>query len=475
MKNKLIPILAVILCLLICLSGCGLGNYIDKNGNSQNPSRPVDPDDPSNPDNPSNPTDDYTANVFLSNSLFNPGDANVTVVWRNDASIVRVPLGADGKANAGELDGTFNVYLEGLPTEYSYNPNAYVASADSRRVDILINTIVEPIRGDGLGMYDSQGCYIVRYDGTYRTSIKNSSTHLYYQYTPTVSGLYSIESWINVYSDEINPEIQIYGGTHANKWYIRTLDGGGAELDGGFTKNFRYEYPVSKAEVGNSFTFAVGGISKTGDYPITVDFAITYEGEYQSDLYDIRVIRAEEAIEKAAQPGDNETFNYADLGTRIYSMKNFKYNNGTGFYHYYSEEEFGDDPYEYGKNYGPILCCNLKGVLPSYSTTTIYNANNVGEEGISFNFLRLYNIWIEAEQKFAVYDYTEFIRTDYNRVCNSDGMCYVTEELRQFLQKFAENHSLWTDGIAPDSGTPEGKGYTANQDAMWLFACGFYR
>ena len=81
-------------------------------------------------------------------------------------------------------------------------------------------------------------------------------------------------------------------------------------------------------------------------------------------------------------------------------------------------------------------------------------------------YLKLYNIWIEAEQKFAVYDYTEFIRTDYNRVCNSDGMCYVTEELRQFLQKFAENHSLWTDGIAPDSGTPEGKGYTANQDAI---------
>ena len=59
-------------------------------------------------------------------------------------------------------------------------------------------------------------------------------------------------------------------------------------------------------------------------------------------------------------------------------------------------------------------------------------------------------------------------------MCNRDGRCYVTEELKAFLQKFAENQSLYTDGVCPLDGTPESLGYSANQDGLWLFACGFY-
>ena len=59
-------------------------------------------------------------------------------------------------------------------------------------------------------------------------------------------------------------------------------------------------------------------------------------------------------------------------------------------------------------------------------------------------------------------------------MCNRDGVCYVTEEIRAFLQKYAENHALYTDGLNPADSTPESLGYAAKQDALWLFACGFY-
>ena len=126
--------------------------------------------------------------------------------------------------------------------------------------------------------------------------------------------------------------------------------------------------------------------------------------------------------------------------------------------------------------------CALKSRLPSYTVNTLSNANAAGLGGGS-NFLRLYNVWLEEEQKYVVIDYTAFIREDYYRVCNKEGMCYVTEELKEFLQTYAEGHSLYTDGIGIDKdnnegyengNTPEQLGYTANQDALWLFACGVY-
>lgn len=481
MKKKFLTLIIAFLCAVFCLSGCGLGSYIENNGkdgpNKIDPDKK--PDDP--PDIGTPPADDkhYVVTVYLGTQVYNPGEQEITVVWRNDFSVERVLLGADGKADAGELDGDYYIYLEGLSDRYTYDPSAYIATTDERKVSLLLTTIRSPENGDGRGLYSNNGCYQVKYDGTYRTNVTGSDKVLYYEYKPEAAGYYSVTSWVNAFENEVNPYLQIYGGTIGSKWFERQLDGGGFSVDGGYTKNFRYEYRVDRTEVGHSFTFAVGAESKSG-YPVHVDFAIAYEGEYVSSNSDVRVIRAKEARIKAAEKKSDETFTYADFGTNNFDASNFKYNENTGFYHYYSETLYGNDPFKYGKNYGPILCCALTASLPSYTITTLYNANATGLGGGS-NFLKLYNVWIEEEQKFAVFDYTAFIRDDYYRVCNSQGMCYVTKELKEFLQVFAERQSLWTDGVGFNKnednkylGTPEVLGYTANQDALWLFACGVY-
>ena len=41
------------------------------------------------------------------------------------------------------------------------------------------------------------------------------------------------------------------------KFNPKDANGGGVSLEGGFTRNFRYEYKIDKSEVGHSFTFAV--------------------------------------------------------------------------------------------------------------------------------------------------------------------------------------------------------------------------
>ncbi len=489
MKKKILCVILVVLCAILGFSGCGLGSYVDNAGDKNSSNGSTGGDKPDNPGgDPEQTNHNYTAYVFLNNAPYNPGNDTVTVVWRNDYEIVRRELRSDGSADAGELDGDYNVYLEGLPSKYTYNPNennavGFVDITDTndnpyagRRVDINLRTVKEPERGTGEGLYLDGGCYYVRYDGTYRAVINGANKCKYYEYTPTAEGYYSIVSWVSVYDDEVNPLIDIYQGTTGWKNFSRTIDAGGASLTGGFTKNFRYEVRIDKSEVGNAFTFAVRADSKQGEYPVYVDFAITYEGDYIGSNSDIRVQVAKQAKFKAREPYVNEHFEFADVGTKIFDSTKYRYNPDTGRYHYYSLELFPDGYKDgaltYEAGYGPVLLCAITPQIPSFLITTLYNANVVGTN--SSNWLMLYNMWIEEEGKYAVLNYTHFIRKDYYRVCNSQGYCYVTPELVQFLQKFAENHSLYTDGVGPGENTPEDLGYISDQDGLWLFACGFY-
>lgn len=480
-RNKFISlILFIVLCLVFCFSGCDLGNYIQNNterpplgGNKEDPNDPNDPNDPS----VTVPDTHYTVAVYYNNKPFEPGELDITVVWRSNSSVTRQPLNAEGKADAGELDGDYNVYLMGLPDTYTYNPNGYKAPDEngSKQIQILLTSVQVPTSGDGSNMYGNRGCYQTRLEGTYRAVLKDEKQVLFYEFRPSDSGVYIVESWANVYDDELCPKIDIYGGTIANKWFVRTLEGGGAALEGGFSKNFRWEIAIDQSEIGNAFTFAVHAVSKSGQYPVYVDFNIKRIGKYTSEYADIRPQAAKEIKGKTAEPKAGETFVFADMGTKVFDASKFKKNSAnTGRYHLYDMDLYGGNPYGYGKGYGPMLLCAITKPIESYTVIeSLYKANVVGTN--RSNYLMLYNTWIEEEQKFATFDYTNFIRSDYYRICNSDGVCYVTDELKAFLQKFAINHSLYTDAVGPGDGTPEIKGYTANQDSLWLFACGFYQ
>lgn len=492
MKSKLIALIASLTAFMLCASGCGLGSYIDNGGNKRpGNTTPPSTENPNNPETPGVTDNHYTASVYFGGELFSPGDDEITVVWRNDTEIIRALLGDDGRADAGELDGDYRVYLEGLPSKYAYDPNDSIASADERRVSINLESLQTPVSGNGEGLYSNMGCYSLQYEGIYRTPVKSEYARVYYDYKPTRSGYYSIEAKVNVYDDEINPFLDVYSGNAQFKVFARTVNDGGFSLDGGYTQNFRYEVHVDRNEVGNAFSFAVGAQSKSKSYPVDVDFKIKYEGEYSSGYTDIRIKRAQEAYLTAPAPKAGEEFYFADecprteadaadykdktgvdiLDAKVFDAKYFRYNPNTGFYHYYNEDLYGDNHLGYGAGFGPFLMCAIKKAIPSYPVTTLYDANYVG---LGQNFLKLSNVWIEEEQKYATFDYTEFIRTDYNRVCNSDGVCYVTRELKEFLQIFAENHSLYTDGLPAGENSPEDLGYSANQDALWLFACGIY-
>ena len=60
----------------------------------------------------------------------------------------------------------------------------------------------------------------------------------------------------------------------------------------------------------------------------------------------------------------------------------------------------------------------------------------------------------------------------YASVVNSDGAVPVTEEVRQFLQKYSVGQVLFMDG---DGWAETGDNpYESTEKDQWLFACGYY-
>lgn len=446
--------------LALCMcTGCELGSYRDDPGTSGGQSQSGSDKAPqgNTGDVIDHPTETaYTVSLYLNNKPFYA--EGISVFWRGTNTVHVAELGEDGQADAGELDGDFDVYLSGLPQGYAYDPNIYRATGTERHVDILIVEIKSPLRGDGGvnakndndAKYQNGGCFVVSSQGTYSVSCEKDQI-LYFEYHPTTSGIYSVESWCNVYDDSINPLVTVYGGTVGYKYLIDTRDTGGAALDGGFTKNFRYE--ISVPNIGPTYTFGISAVSKTGEYPVTVEFAIVRDGDCAPSSTVVPV-SAKEAS-KLDKPKPTDTYVYADdEGT--FDSDNYYYDKKLGIYR--------------RKDNGAYLCCDLLKMPQSYTLTSLYAANRVQES--NNNFLKL--AVIDDDGNYKVYDYTDFIRKSYYAKCDTNGRCYVTEELKEFLQLYAVNHNLWTDGVAPQDYMPEGRGYSASQEDLWLFACGYY-
>lgn len=487
-------LLCMVLVLAMC-TGCELGTYVTNPGAQGNSgSDPTvggntTPSTPATGDGTVDANTPYTVALYYNNKPFEvPNAEQIQVVWVGESTNTVLPLNADGTANAGVLDGDFDIYLIGLPEEYSYNPNINHATADSRHVDIMIVDIAQPIKGDGgikanppsMAMYVYGGCFEVQYQGTYRVKITEPNQKFYFQYRPKTTGIYSVESWCNIYTNEVNPLMDVWKGEVGLKNLDYTLDDGGPSRSGGFTKNFRYEIVVENT--GPTYTFGIYGYSDTNkvpseENPIIIDFAITYEGAYDATKDQTVTVVSEEFNGLSKPQETSAAWNWANYLTWNADANSYdkvfrgadtaiRLNPDEGLYRLYDEERYADND-----GWGPYLMCDLKNTPECYSVTSLYNANQAG--GSANNFLKL-RVWDETYQDYVRHDYTLFIRNQYADKCDSKGRCYVTEELRQFLQLYAQRHSLWTDGVGASEGSPEENGYSASQENMWLFACGFY-
>ena len=471
----------------------------------------------------------FTVTLTVDGEVYIPSEEHpISVQWSDGYSLYTAPIGSDGVARIGGLDGDYRIRLTAIPEGYAYNPNIYTATNNNRNLEIPLHRIVTT-RGHGDQLYNA---IEIRNTGIYCVELTSPTQEIFFEFAPPKSGTYSMESWMDTIENKVNPQAKYYGANAFNKVYQYTADNGGAE--GTYTKNFRLDVEIADEMIsdGGQVTFSFGVLSSStdGQYPIEVYFAITLDGEFSLNHTAAQMIYpADEHLARAPEYDKNQ---YEFVGAEfaqtvgnntanVFDGRNYKlwplYEGGDNYYHLYDEAKY---PETHG--YGPILYAYVTSpcrFMDAAFTTVEMRGNKAltvsngsenyklfiegfgslvtdppGDNGPYFCVTncpcRMENQCESAIKGYANGACSEackkchvdcrrcpeeaFGMSGYNAYCNSDGVAAVTEELKQFLQKYSVNQLLFFDGNGFVETNTTVSVYAAEDD-QWLFACGYYK
>lgn len=518
MKKRLFSIFALLLTVALLLCSCGEYSPIgsDSNGH-QNEDK-----DPSTSD---NTTDEnaFTVSLEYNSQTYIPAPGKeIYVQWNDGFSFHKAKIGEDGMARIGGLDGDYKVTLSTVPDGYGYDPNAYTATSDSKNVVIKLYKLIET-KGKGEDLYN---CIAIRSTGVYCVTLDKAEQETFFEFSPSKSGTYSINSWTDTIENTVNPKANYYGANAFFKQLDFTADDGGAQSS--FTKNFKFDVNIADEMIGTggqvTFTFGIKAESKSGEYPVSVYFVIMLDGEFSVTHTESGLIIPSETLvhqtnydpEKYTFVGAETTQSVGGSSANIFDGSMYKLwersEGGDGYYHVYDEEK-----YAASHGYGPILYAYVsmpcRFIDSAFSTIELAGNKVLTVSGGTEN----YKLFIEGFDSllvdpsgdsgpyFCVTNCPCRLREQCNSgyigacteectrchvdcrrcpneaigkggyadYCNADGVYGVTQELKDFLQKYSISQLLFFDGNGFVETNPDIPVY-ADEDDQWLFACGYY-
>lgn len=520
-------LICLLLALVSVMSLVACGSYTEGTTAVRESTSVVNPDDV-------DPNDELTSTVTLSLDgrpiMENAGfymmfmELDIYAQWSNGHTTVIAQFDAQGVAMCNGLDGDYQVTLlskkkgQELDTssafsqtigDYTYNINGHVTTNDNRRIELPMYRI---LFGQGPGTnYMYPFVHEFSDQGVYKITVESPDTPVICRFAPGVSGVYTIESWVSAQDDNINPTYGHWYGTVA--WAVRAyeVEDGGAE--GIYTKNFKVVRECSEDEIGNVFIFDVCGTSKNNQYPIEIYVSVLKTAEMDERYAKTWMMPEDPLLQCLDTDGKfSEYWTKGTNGRNILDASKCKLwakeDGGDGYYHIFDLVEYASTG-----GWGPTLYAQIK-----TSTIAGYSLHDLEWQGQGNNMLNLmqgntfldYKHFIEGFESMATNHGGDFVGTalcvdgcpchdgDYINACldgcetcskdcttlpperygtpgyaeavNSDGLYPVTEELKFFLQLFAECHNLFCDG----EGELEKKGLDADQASMWLWAVGTY-
>ena len=528
--NSLKKFICLLLVVIFCLSllACE-GQVIQGGGNINDTDADTDTDSDDTtvkpPEMNDDPTDDFTVTILADGQPFTPR-INMSVYWNDGFSIHTAPVDKTGVARIDGLDGDYRVSLSEVPNEYTYDPNSTIATNDDRNIILNLYTL-NHLAGGGTGLYD---CYSFSKTGVYCAVIEGPDDGIYFQYAPDRSGTYSIESWIDITEDNINPYVDVYYGSSAWKAYEKTIDDGGAV--GSYTINFVHNVQIAAENISAggqaTYTFVVKAESKNNKYPITVTFAVKRDGEFElqrpGNSGTAQGMKVPEFDFSTYEPNDHEGEKlvypeYRLDNTNIYVLDQNRFKlwekskGGDGFYHLYDKEKYADTD-----GFGPVLYAYITApcrfIDVAFSRIEYNNKGEVINAALSVNGAN-YKHFIEGYTQLATFGNInggsyycsnnctchpdtnegwactkactncksdcrripeELIGNEgYQSIANKDGLVPVTEEIKIFLEDYCMKEIFFYDG----KGTVEnssfgGKKFQAVGTSGWLFACAYY-
>lgn len=398
---------------------------------------------------------------YYSVTIYNPDGSrskdNITVLWCTEQNCL-TPVFADdyGVAEKNIPDDTYYVHLEGVPSQYTYDPNGYVATSENRHIDIQLYDLETPYNGKG----QDYNRYMINEGSFYRVNVTKNNQIIYYGFNPKNTGVYKIESYATTIlsMDEADPAVGLYG---TNKHYIPSVpereddnskDGVNFSLQfeiglDGFVKTDETDengnlIPQTDANgdlvPGWSFTFGIITSSKTGT--CSYDIKITRIDDYEEPVkQEINHIHATTPIQDVAvDPTENEQFTRGKL---LEGEDVAVFNEEDGFYHLNDKD-------------GILIYAKLASSIDFFETPISQLPTNIGKDVLLVD---------------ETTDYYQFV-LEYAEYCNSDGAYPVNEEIKVFLDKLqAANGYFYGDYGQVSSAVPN---YQKGNE--WLFACGYY-
>lgn len=510
-----------LICLLLCLSTllslAACGEYVEGSTATRDTYVEIDPGevDP-------NAQDTSTVTLMLNGLPIaeNPGfyalylEMEIYAQWYDGHTMVVSKFDEQGVAVATGLDGDYAVTLSDVPGDYTYNINGHMTTNDNRRIELDLYRI---LYGDGPGVGPEPAFYPYVKElsdtGVYEITIDSPDQVIMCRFAPGVSGIYTIESWVSVAEDNINPQYDYWYGSPAWAAYGYTIDDGGAE--GTYTKNFKDVRTVSDDEIGNVFIFGIHGTAKDGQYPIKIQVAVLKTGELEDRYH--KTYMVPQFNLHYALPGKGDFVNYwqpqsngtnllDDSKCRLWSLEE----GGDGFYHIYDEVEYAAND-----GWGPTLYAQITTpTIMGYALNEVEwmgNGNNMltlSENDMFFSYKQFIEGFVSLATIHSPWEGSNYCvnicpchkndaapiiwacesfcegchslctqvlpelygEPGYANAVNGDGVYPVTEELKHFLQVFAACHNLFCDG----TGDAEAEGLASDEDAMWLWAVGYY-
>lgn len=373
-----------------------------------------------------------------------PVKGGVTVEWCTDFSCSRaVQVSDEGIATNTSLeDGEYYVHISNIPEGYTYNPNGYLVNAENKSTTITLSKYLSYEKGDGTKYEENSdlGPFAVK-EGVYPVELSGDKPYLYYCFTPSTPGKFVIESWSlynDTFIDYLSNVSQVIPDTPIES-YDNVSDS---------NKNFKWEFEIPSKDYGaeNSgysvvFGISVNDKSKNAQFPLSIQCVESYEFGGKTD------------DEKKDDETDNTEFNTPTkydkpADTKLKTLLTIDSNTTT----FVADKEVffneQDKLYHVGSNDGAYLLANITSIN-DIMDQSFDEIQNDGIRGLTING-KDYNPLVDA----------------YEEVVNSDGVCLVNEELKEFLDIYVKdgpgNFSILSwNGIAYDSNS-------------WLSCCSYY-
>ena len=361
-----------------------------------------------------------------------PVNGGVSVEWCTSATCSQsIVVNENGIASTTELeDDTYTVHIGNIPEGYAYDPNAYVVDENNRSVTITLSNILTYEDGDGSKYASGEelGPYIIK-EGVYNVRLTNDNSYSYFAFMPSNPGKYIIESW-SLTKDTL---IEYYGN---NPHSINNTPIDNNDNDGG-ENNFKYTIDISSENYGSQnsgytmiFGITVNSKNKNAEFPINVKCLEKYDfGTGGGDISNNQVTNKEQPVLYEA-PSDSKLTSMPFDGSL-----DVVFNQNDKFYHV-------------GEENGPVLLAHFSS-LNDYIVSPIATIQGENSSALVINEL----------------DYNPLVSA-YNDYVNSDGVCPVNQELRDFINvlvngPIGEFLSGWLE-------------VDVDKENFWLVYCSYY-